>query len=151
MQSIITDNSDWWIPGKKVGIYVLGSNIHDTEGFLTDHILQNQFAEKTGDQITHCFDTPGESYSISVEAGVIVSITCYREFLFNGNVIGTTVSSLTDGLVDIFGNEKAEFYRDTDVEYDNGDIQHNVNFDDLNMFVTVDQDDVILSVSTYFG
>lgn len=128
---------------------MLGSNIHDIEGFLTNHILQTQFANRVGKQITHCFATPDESYSISVQAGIIESITCYKEFLLGSNIIGALVSGFIGSLIDKFGNEKAEYNRDASVEYDNGDIQHDVNFDDLNMFVTVDEKDVILSVSVY--
>lgn len=126
---------------------MLGSNIHEIDGFLTDHILQTQFAQRFDGQITHSFATRDDSFSILVTSGIIESITCYKQFLFNGNVIGTAVMDFTGHLVNTFGKETAEPNENNYVEYDDGDIQHDVDFNHLNMFVTANEKDVILSVS----
>ena len=53
----------------------------------------------------------------------------------------------TGHLVNTFGKETAEPNENNYVEYDDGDIQHDVDFNHLNMFVTANEKDVILSVS----
>lgn len=128
---------------------MLKSNIHELDDFLTDHILENQFALKLDKEITHSFVTRDDSHAISVTNGIIESVTCYRRFWFHCNIIGISVEDFSGNLIDAFGEERAKSYDDNYVEYDNGDIQHDVNFDELNIFVTVDEGDVILSVTIY--
>jgi len=129
-----------------VGQYKLGDSINDMPSFLSSHCIRTQFSQKYDEEITHSFKSNDEAYSVLVTNDLIDSVQCHEIFIIENNIIGEHLSQAIIEIVNRFGGNSAIFICDTQIEYDDGDIQMDVDFDELGLVLTVNLDGIILSV-----
>ncbi|MFR0691319.1 hypothetical protein ACLUTX_18115 [Enterobacterales bacterium AE_CKDN230030158-1A_HGKHYDSX7] len=113
-----------WIPNKSLGPITIGSDIEiyvDQYGFSYDE------SSDPKDKWSSYIDKSGDTY-INTEAGLVVSITSYRDFWYKDlNFIGANIIELGAHLGQVADDTE------TTVEFDDGEVKSCYDFTDLGL------------------
>lgn len=131
-------NINWqWVSNKSLGPILIGSDI--TKYVESLGAIYDETSDDSTDWDTYVL--PDYDAYIDVSGGKVVSITAYKEFIYNGkNVLGLTTMQL-DQMLGCTADDIGE-----PVEYDDGDVKTPYDYFDLGLQVWA-SDGVITSVT----
>lgn len=99
--------------------------------------------------ITKSYRSINHDISLLALEGAIESITFSEFFEIGSNVVGGHCLFAIEQLIRRFGPEKTLFSWDVPIEFEDGDVQMDMNFDELGLILTVLLNGKVISATAY--
>lgn len=140
-------DSYWWKPKEQFDVYKFGFDVNEIQDFYKHHFVQKSLSVVDSESTQYSFKEPYKGISLGVESNIIVSATCYQDFVIKTNVIGRHIVFALNEVIQRFGVRAAQFTCDDQVVYDEEDIQMDVDFEELGLILTINLQGIVLSVT----